>query len=55
MISLQDNCVLMTYSVARVVKDSLNAGGWNFEKIPAPGKKSAWLRASKAQNLVPFK
>ena len=42
-------CVLMTYSVARVVKDGLNDGGWDFERIPAPGKKRHWLRASKSQ------
>ncbi|MFK7872979.1 MAG: tRNA (5-methylaminomethyl-2-thiouridine)(34)-methyltransferase MnmD [Oligoflexales bacterium] len=41
------NCVLMTYSVARPVKDALEAGGWSIEKIPATTKKRHWLRATK--------
>ena len=36
---------LMTYSVARVVRDSLAAAGWKFEKIAAAGAKRHWLRA----------
>ncbi|SMF45873.1 MnmC family methyltransferase [Pseudobacteriovorax antillogorgiicola] len=36
---------LLTYSVARVVKDGLTEGGWDFERIPAPGKKKHWLKA----------
>lgn len=36
---------LLTYSVARCVKEALTAAGWKVEKIPALGKKRAWLRA----------
>lgn len=38
--------VLVTYSVARSVKDGLKEAGWNYEKIPAYGKKRNWLRAT---------
>lgn len=37
--------ILMTYSVARVVKDALAAGGWAVERIATPGRKRHWLRA----------
>lgn len=37
--------VLMTYSVARRVKDSLDAASWTYERIPASGKKRHWLKA----------
>ncbi len=39
-------CVLMTYSVARVVRDGLTAAGWDVEKIPSliPAKRH-WLKA----------
>lgn len=36
---------LMTYSVARVVKDGLTAAGWNYAKLRAPGSKKEWLAA----------
>lgn len=38
---------LMTYSVSRVVKDALEAGGWVHERFRTPGRKRHWLRASK--------
>ena len=41
------DCRLVTYSVARVVKDGLEGGGWDYDRIPAPGKKKHWLSASK--------
>jgi tRNA U34 5-methylaminomethyl-2-thiouridine-forming methyltransferase MnmC len=37
---------LMTYSVARIVKDHLTEGGWDYQKFKAPGTKKQWLRAS---------
>ena len=37
---------LMTYSVSRLVKDALEAGGWIQERFRTPGKKRHWLRAS---------
>lgn len=39
------NCTLVSYSVARLVKDNLEASGWQYSKIPAPGKKKQWLIA----------
>jgi tRNA U34 5-methylaminomethyl-2-thiouridine-forming methyltransferase MnmC len=36
---------LMTYSVSRVVKDALEAGGWKHERFRTPGKKRHWLCA----------
>lgn len=36
---------LMTYSVARVVKDGLSGGGWKYKKFKAPGSKKEWLAA----------
>lgn len=45
-----DDCKLMTYSVARQVKDSLIAGGWNWKKIPAAGPKRSWLEANPADS-----
>ena len=41
-----ENAVLMTYSVARVVKDGLEGAGWHYAKIKAPGKKKHWLKAT---------
>ncbi len=37
--------VLMTYSVARSVRDALTAAGWQWEKVPGAGTKRQWLRA----------
>ena len=39
-------CQLMTYSVARQVRENLTEAGWQWEKINTPGKKKHWLRAS---------
>jgi tRNA U34 5-methylaminomethyl-2-thiouridine-forming methyltransferase MnmC len=40
------DCLLLTYSVARKVKDNLEESGWRWEKIPTPnGKKKNWLKA----------
>ena len=36
---------LVTYSVARQVRDNLEATGWAHEKIPAGGQKRQWLKA----------
>ena len=44
------NCVLMTYSVARVVKDALEAAGWSWKKIAAGGSKRSWLKAVRAED-----
>lgn len=41
----KSSAVLMTYSVARVVKDGLNHGGWNYNLIPGAGEKRQWMRA----------
>ena len=37
---------LMTYSVAKIVREALGNGGWNFVKINATGPKRHWLKAS---------
>jgi tRNA U34 5-methylaminomethyl-2-thiouridine-forming methyltransferase MnmC len=37
---------LMSYSVARSVKQSLTRGGWKFEIIEGSGRKRHWLRAN---------
>ena len=39
------NCTLMTYSVAKIVRLSLEEGGWNWKKIPASSAKKSWLLA----------
>lgn len=39
------NAVLMTYSVARMVKDGLTGAGWHYERIPGPAQKKHWLKA----------
>ena len=39
--------VLMSYSVARSVKDALTSGGWQWERIAATGVKRHWLKGSK--------
>ena len=36
---------LMTYSVARVVRDALASGGWTVERFRTPGRKRHWLKA----------
>lgn len=38
---------LVTYSVARLVRDNLEASGWKQERIAAGGTKRQWLRAHK--------
>lgn len=41
-------CVLMTYSVARAVRDALTSSGWTVEKIPTTvAMKKHWLKASR--------
>jgi hypothetical protein len=37
--------ILMTYSVARVVRDALTKSGWNVKRIETPGSKRHWLKA----------
>ena len=39
------NGCLMTYSVARKVRDALEVSGWRIEKIPTTSHKKNWLRA----------
>lgn len=42
-----DDCVLVTYSVARKVREALKDGGWLCEKFNSPGRsKRDWLKAS---------
>ncbi len=36
---------LMTYSVARTVRDALETAGWRVEKIPTTTRKKNWLKA----------
>lgn len=43
-----DGTVLVTYSVARAVRDALEGSGWAWEKIPAGGVKKNWLKAGVA-------
>jgi tRNA U34 5-methylaminomethyl-2-thiouridine-forming methyltransferase MnmC len=39
-------CVLVTYSVARAVREALAEAGWQVDKIPTgTGRKRHWLRA----------
>lgn len=40
----RDGC-LMTYSVARSVRDALESAGWRVEKIPTTTRKKNWLKA----------
>jgi tRNA U34 5-methylaminomethyl-2-thiouridine-forming methyltransferase MnmC len=40
------DCKLMTYSVARLVKDNLAAAGWRAERFETGLQKRHWLRAS---------
>ena len=42
-----DDCILMTYSVARSVRDALSESSWEFEKIKTGGHKKHWLRAKR--------
>lgn len=39
------NAILVTYSVARQVKDALTQSGWTYQLIPTPGLKRKWLKA----------
>lgn len=36
---------LLSYSVSRVVKDAMELGGWDYERIPTTTSKRHWLRA----------
>ena len=40
----------MTYSVARVVKDSLSQAGWTPKRIPTTTQKKHWLSAQKSHS-----
>ena len=42
-----EKVILVTYSVARVVKDALVEGGWDFKKCKGSGAKRQWMRATK--------
>lgn len=37
--------ILMTYSVSRIVKDSLTSAGWQWQRFEASGNKRNWMRA----------
>jgi hypothetical protein len=37
--------IMMSYSVARTVKTALSESGWDYERIPTPGRKRHWLKA----------
>ncbi len=39
-----EDVILMSYSVSRVVKDACTSAGFQFERIPASGRKRHWLR-----------
>lgn len=43
--SAKPQALLMTYSVARLVKDHVSEAGWSYEKFKMPGYKKEWLRA----------
>ena len=38
------NVKMMSYSVARIVKDACTEAGFSFERIPASGRKRHWLK-----------
>ncbi|MFW7380288.1 MAG: tRNA (5-methylaminomethyl-2-thiouridine)(34)-methyltransferase MnmD [Oligoflexus sp.] len=46
--TVKPDATLVTYSVARSVRDALTAAGWSWQKLQASGKKRNWLRASLA-------
>lgn len=39
--------IIVTYSVARMVKDGLTNGGWDYEKCKGSGVKRHWMKATK--------
>jgi hypothetical protein len=43
---MNDDGVLVTYSVARLVKENLSSAGWTYQKMETPGRKRHWLKAS---------
>lgn len=43
---VQPEAILMTYSVARPVREALQTSGWRVEKIATTTRKKNWLRAS---------
>jgi tRNA U34 5-methylaminomethyl-2-thiouridine-forming methyltransferase MnmC len=45
------DCILLTYSVARVVKDNLQAADWRYEILQNAGPKNRWLRAYRASQV----
>lgn len=45
--SSKDSVSLVTYSVARLVRDNLEEAGWSQERFDAGGTKKQWLRARK--------
>ncbi len=40
-----EGAILMTYSVARIVREALMDAGWQVERIATPGRKRNWLKA----------
>lgn len=50
-VSHPETC-LVTYSVARLVRDHLEAAGWSYTKINAPGRKKHWLRAKPVSEAI---
>jgi S-adenosyl-L-methionine-dependent methyltransferase len=43
---------MVTYSVARLVKESMEGGGWLFEKIKTPTRKRNWALAINSRASV---
>lgn len=41
----RSSACIVTYSVARIVKDNLNAAGWDYQRVQAAGQKRQWLKA----------
>jgi tRNA U34 5-methylaminomethyl-2-thiouridine-forming methyltransferase MnmC len=41
-----EKAIIVTYSVARIVKDGLSNGGWEYEKCKGSGVKKQWMRAT---------
>ena len=42
------DAVLVTYSVARMVRDNLASAGWRWQKMQTSGLKRSWLKATPA-------
>ncbi len=45
------DATLLTYSVARVVKDNLSQAGWQWQLLKGAGPKSKWMKAKNANTI----